>query len=345
MPSYTITQLAKHVDGQVTGLTDVTVTGIQVLDQALASDLSFIRSAKFAQQWSSSAAAVVLLAQSIEIPQDCVNRSVIRVEDADMALNKVIELFAPPKVCPQAGIHPTAVVSETATLGNQVCIGPYCIIGDNVQIGEGCVLHNAVSVYENSSMGSYCEIYSGVVIRERSQIGHHVMIHCNAVIGADGFGFRASDDGQGITKIPHIGNVIIGNHVEIGANSCVDRAKFSATTIGDGTKIDNLCQIAHNVQIGRCCLIAAQVGVAGSTTVGDGVQIGGQVGIRDNISIGSGVKLAACAAVMGDIPDGETWMGIPAKEQNTAAREFVAIRKLPELLKVYKEFSKQMKND
>jgi len=345
MHSYTITQLAQHVGGQIAGPDEVTITGIQVLDKALASDLSFIRSATFAQQWSSSAAAVVLLAQSIDIPEDCANRSVIRVEDADLALNKVIELFAPPKVCPQAGVHPTAVVSETATLGNQVCIGPYCVVGDNVQIGDGCVLHNAVSVHENSSIGSNCEIYSGVVIRERTQIGHHVMIHPNAVIGADGFGFRASDDGQGITKIPHIGNVIIGNHVEIGANACVDRAKFSATTIGDGTKIDNLCQIAHNVQIGRCCLIAAQAGIAGSTTIGDGVQMGGQVGLRDNIHIGSGVKLAACSAVMGDIPDGETWMGIPAKEQNIAAREFVAIRKLPELLKAYKEFRKQMKND
>lgn len=345
MPSYTVSQIAEHVDGQLHGPTDVTVTGIEVLGKAGATDLSFIRSAKFAEQWCDASVGAILLSREIPIPAGCENRTAVLVDDADLALNKVIELFAPDKLCPATGVHPTAVIAPTAIVGKDCCIGPHCVIGDNVQLGDGCILHDSVSLHENSTFGDYCEFFSGVIVRERSQVGHHVTIHSNAVIGADGFGYRPSEDGMGIVKIPHIGNVIIGNSVEIGANTCIDRAKFSSTVIGDGTKIDNLCQVAHNVIIGRMCLIAAQTGIAGSTGIGDGVQIGGQAGIRDNIRIGSGVKLGACSAVMGDIPDGETWMGVPAKEQSVCAREVVALRKLPEIVKVYKDFTKQMKSE
>ncbi len=345
MPAYSINQIAEHVDGQVSGPADLTVTGIEILDKATDTQLSFIRSAKFAEQWANSKAGVILLSKSIDIPASCADRSAILVDDADLALNKVIELFAPDKLCPAPGVHPTAVIAASATIGKDCCIGPHCVIGDNVTLGDGCILHDSVSLHENSTFGTNCEFFSGVIVRERSQIGSHVIIHSNAVIGADGFGYRPSEDGRGIVKIPHIGNVIIGNGVEIGANACIDRAKFSSTVIGDGTKIDNLCQIAHNVVIGRMCLIAAQCGIAGSTTLGDGVQIGGQAGIRDNIHIGSGVKLAACSAVMCDIPAGETWMGVPAREQSVCAREVVAARKLPEIVKAYKEFTKQMKSE
>lgn len=345
MPSFTLAQLAEHVGGQITGPADVTISGIEVLDKATANHLSFIRSAKFAEQWCNSQVGAILLSKSIDIPAGCQTRSAILVEDADLALNKVIELFAPRKLCPAPGAHPTAVIASSAKIGKDCCIGPHCVIGDNVVLGDGCILHDSVSLHEDSVFGNHCEFFSGVIVRERTQIGHHVIIHSNAVIGADGFGYRPSEDGRGIVKIPHIGNVIIGNGVEIGANVCIDRAKFSSTTIGDGTKIDNLCQIAHNVIIGRCCLIAAQVGIAGSTVIGDGVQIGGQAGLRDNIRIGSGVKLAACSAVMCDIPDGQTWMGVPAREQSVCAREVVAIRKLPEIVKAYKELTKQMKSE
>ncbi|MFG0249750.1 MAG: UDP-3-O-(3-hydroxymyristoyl)glucosamine N-acyltransferase [Phycisphaeraceae bacterium JB051] len=345
MPAYSINQIAEHVDGQVSGPADLTVTGIEILNKATHTQLSFIRSAKFAEHWGQSKAGVILLSKSIEIPSHCADRSAILVDDADLALNKVIELFAPDKLCPAPGVHPTAVIADSAQIGKDCCIGPHCVIGDNVVLGDGCILHDSVSLHENSTFGAHCEFFSGVIVRERSVIGNHVIIHSNAVIGADGFGYRPSEDGRGIVKIPHIGHVIIGNGVEIGANACIDRAKFSATVIGDGTKIDNLCQIAHNVTIGRMCLIAAQCGIAGSTTIGDGVQIGGQAGLRDNINVGSGVKLGACSAVMCDIPAGETWMGVPAREQSVCAREVVAARKLPEIVKAYKEFTKQMKSD
>lgn len=345
MPSFDLTQLAEHVGGQIAGPTDITISGIEVLEKADACHLSFIRSAKFADQWCNSMAGSILLSKDIAIPQGCAKRSVILVEDADLALNKIIELFAPEKLCPAAGVHPTAVIAPTVSLGKDCCVGPHCVIGDNVVLGDGCVLHDSVSLHEHSTIGHHCEFFSGVIVRERTQIGNHVIIHSNTVIGADGFGYRPSEDGRGIVKIPHIGNVIIGHDVEIGANVCIDRAKFSSTCIGDGTKIDNLCQIAHNVTVGRSCLIAAQCGIAGSTTVGDGVQIGGQAGLRDNIRIGSGVKLAACSAVMSDIPDGQTWMGVPAREQSICAREVVAIRKLPEIVKAYKELTKQMKSE
>ncbi len=345
MPSFTLEQLAQHVGGQIIGPADITISGIEVLDKATDQHLSFIRSAKFAEQWCDSQAGAILLSESIPVPESCSSRSAIVVEDADLALNKVIELFAPEKLCPQPGVHPSAVIAATAKIGKDCCIGPHCVVGDNVVLGEGCILHNSVSLHENSTFGDHCEFFSGVIVRERTQVGSHVIIHSNAVVAADGFGYRPSEDGRGIVKIPHIGHVVIGNGVEIGANTCIDRAKFAATVIGDGTKIDNLCQIAHNVTIGRCCLIAAQVGIAGSTVIGDGVQIGGQAGLRDNIRIGSAVKLGACSAVMSDIPDGETWMGVPAREQSICGREMVAARKLPEIVKAYKEFTKQMKSD
>lgn len=345
MSSYTISQLAERVAGQIVGSADLVITGIEVLHKASATELSFIRSAKFADQWADSKAGVILLSNGIEIPASCADRCAIVVDDADLALNKVIEMFAPRKLCPAAGVHPTAVIAPTATIGKDCCIGPHCVIGDHVTIGDGCILHDSVSLHEETTLGPRCEFYSGVIIRERTVVGTHVVIHSNTVIGADGFGYRPSEDGQSIVKIPHIGNVAIGNEVEIGASVCIDRAKFSTTSIGDGTKIDNLCQIAHNVVIGRGCLIAAQTGIAGSTVIGNGVQIGGQAGIRDNVKIGDGAKLGACSAVMSDVPAGETWIGIPAREQSQARRDYATARKIPEIVKAYKDLTKQMKSE
>ncbi len=340
MPTLTTQQITAHVKGVlVAGPADMTISGIETLDRAGADQLSFIRSEPFVDAWLDSKAGVVLVGEDLELPDH--DRAVIVVADADLALNMVLDLFAPPALVPAIGIHSTAQIDPSVTLGEDVVIGPHCVIGPNVQIGHSSVLHNSVHIQDQSTVGAHCELYCGVVIRERCTIGQHVIIHSNAVIGADGFGYRPSDDGRSAVKIPHIGTVEIGDHVEIGANTCIDRGKFSATRIGAGTKIDNLCQIAHNCEIGQGCLIAAQVGIAGTVTIGHGVQIGGQTGFRDNITIGDGVKLGGCSAVMNDIPAGETWAGVPAREFNLAKREHVAIRQLPGMLKKYKEFMRK----
>ena len=225
------------------------------------------------------------------------------------------------------------MIAESATIGSGVAVGPYCVIGRDVTIGDGTALHGRVSIMDRCTVGSACELFPGVVLREDSQVGEQTMIHANAVIGSDGFGYTPSADGRQIIKIPHLCGVTIGAYVEIGAGTCIDRGKFSPTTIGDGTKIDNMCQIGHNARIGRGCLIAGQAGLAGSVTIGDGVQLGGNVGVRDNVSIGDGAQIAAYAAVMEDVPAGAAYGGYPAQEIRQALREVAAVRKLPDLIK------------
>jgi UDP-3-O-[3-hydroxymyristoyl] glucosamine N-acyltransferase len=210
-----------------------------------------------------------------------------------------------------------------------VAIGPGAIVSDGAHIGDGCILHAHVFIGADVSLGAECEIWPNVVIRERVQVGNRVVIHPNTTIGADGFGYQFS--GGHHRKIPQIGTVVIEDDVEIGANCAIDRAKFGATRIGAGTKIDNLVQIAHNVQIGPHCLIVAQCGIAGSARLGRGVVLGGQVGVRDHITLHDGVQSAACACISKDIPAGTTVIGAPAVPQDQFIRERAKVRRLPQM--------------
>jgi UDP-3-O-[3-hydroxymyristoyl] glucosamine N-acyltransferase len=194
---------------------------------------------------------------------------------------------------------------------------------------------------EDAGIGPGCVLFPGVVVYHHCELGSGVIVNANTVIGADGFGYRPAPDGSGLVKIPQIGTVKIGNDVEIGAGACIDRGKFSATVIGDGTKIDNLCHIAHNCRIGKGCVLAAQVGLSGSVVVGDGVAIGGQVGVADHFTVGDGAQLAAQAGVISDVPAGATWFGTPAHDLRATLREAVALRRLPDLIKTLKKTSTQ----
>ena len=193
-------------------------------------------------------------------------------------------------------------------------------------MGEGVTIYPNVSIFDDTTIGDYTTVWSGTVIRERSIIGKHCIFHSNVSIGADGFGYRPSE--QGLTKIPHIGNVVIGNYVEIGANSCVDRGKFSATVLGDGCKIDNLVQIGHNSVLGKFCIMAGNSGLAGSVTLGDGVVIGGSASIKDHTTIHSGATVGAGSGVMNDVPPGKTVVGYPACDSREMLKQWVALRKL-----------------
>ena len=216
-------------------------------------------------------------------------------------------------------------------------MGPGCFVGKNVRIGAGTILHPNVTVMDETVIGAQCVLWSGVQIRERCRIGNGCILQFGVSIGSDGFGYRPSADGRSLVKIPHIGNVVIGNGVEIGSNSCVDRGKFSATTIGDGTKIDNLVQIGHNSRIGRCCVVAACTGIAGSVTIGDGVMIGGCVAVRDHVTIGSGARIGGGSGVAGDVQAGHTVVGYPADDHREMLRQWSALRKLPDHLKNHKD--------
>lgn len=335
---YTAGEMATHVGGQLLGDGKLLVRGVEAIDQAGPGQLTFIGNAAFARRWPQSQASAALVEASVQreaqlTPGD--GQALIVVGNADLAMAAALALFAPPTPRPAPGAHASAVVDPSAELGDGACVGPQVLIGPRVRIGAGCVIHGRVTILDDSVVGPGSELWPGVVIRERCEIGAACILHPNVVIGADGFGYRPSDDPKrpGLVKIPQIGTVRIGDDVEIGAGSCVDRGKFSATAIGDGTKIDNLCQIGHNCRIGRCCILAGQTGLAGSVTLGDGVIVGGKVAIRDHVTIGPGVHLAACSAVMDDVPAGETWGGYPAREARVALREHAAMRKLPDLLK------------
>jgi UDP-3-O-[3-hydroxymyristoyl] glucosamine N-acyltransferase len=306
------------------------VEGLNTVDRAGPAELTFVGNGKYARLLESSKALAAVVSDSVELAPAASARAILRVKSADHAMIAILERFAPRELLPPGGVDRQARIDATARIGAGVRIGAFVTIARGASIGANTTLFDGVHVYEGATIGDGCVLHSNVVIRERCSIGNRCILASGVVIGTDGFGYRPSPDGRGIAKIPHIGSVVIEDDVEIGANSCVDRGKFGATRIGAGTKIDNLCQIGHNCEIGRCVVISGLTGIAGSTKVGDGAQLGGGCGIADHLVIGRGVRLAARSAVMSDIPDGETWAGMPAQDLRHALREIALVRKLPE---------------
>ena len=327
MKSFTITEINALLQGELVGNTLQKITNPEELQKAKACHITFIGSSKYVSQWKDSKASAAIVNANLDIePEE--NRALIKVKNADLAMAKVLEAFAPEPPIFDNDIHPTAVVHDTATIGKGCKIGANCYLGKNVSLGDGVVLYPNVTILDETNIGKNSIIWSGTVIRERCEIGSYCIFHNNVSIGADGFGYRPSDDGRGLVKIPQIGTVIIGNDVEIGANSCVDRGKFSATIIGDNCKIDNQVQIAHNCIMGRSCIMAGHSGLAGSVTLGDGVVIGGSASIKDHTTIHSGVTVGAGSGVVGDIPPGKTYLGYPAQESRDMLKQWVIMRKL-----------------
>jgi UDP-3-O-[3-hydroxymyristoyl] glucosamine N-acyltransferase len=327
MHSFTVQQINDILQGELVGNTTQTITGVEEIRNASPTDLTFIGNKKYAKFWEDSKASVAIINDNIALEPGS-NRAFIKVKNADLAMAMLLEAFQPPTPVFDTAIHPTAVIHETAHIGDGVQIGAHCYIGKNVVLGNGVILYHNVSVFDDTTIGAQTVAWSGTVIRERSQIGAQCIFHNNVSIGADGFGYRPSDDGRGLVKIPHIGNVVIGNGVEIGANSCVDRAKFNSTIIGDGCKIDNLVQIAHNCIMGRSCIMAGHSGLAGSVTLGDGVIIGGSASIKDHTTIGSGATVGAGSGVLNDVQAGQTVLGYPAADSRNMLKQWVALRRL-----------------
>lgn len=326
---HTTGTIAAALGAELVGPSDRPIRGLGSLDRAGPEELTFIRSAAFAAEWRTSRAGAAIVSRGLEVPgHDSAARALLVVPDADMALTKVLGLFAPPASRPAPGVHPSAVVDVSAKVGAGVSIGPMCVVEAGATIGDGAVLVSQVFVGAGATVGAGTTLHAHVSIGERCVVGRQCLLHPGVVIGADGFGFVPSPDGRGLQKIPHIGTVEIGDQVEIGANSCVDRAKFGATTVGSGTKIDNLVQIGHNCRIGRACLICGQVGLAGSVTVGDGVILAGQVGVADNLTIGPRARVGAGSGVTRSVPAGQTWLGYPAGEARECLRNWSALLSL-----------------
>lgn len=324
---FNIEQINALVQGVIDGDSSIEISGAEELNRATKGQITFIGNQKYAKKWSESDASAAIINENINV-EPGEGRAFIRVKNADLAVAKLLEAFAPEAPKLEEDIHPTAVVHETAKIGPACKIGPGCYVGKNVVLDAGVTLYPNVTIFDESTIGQGTVIWSGTVIRERSKIGMGCIFHNNVSIGADGFGYRPAEDGRGLVKIPQIGNVIIGNGVEIGANSTVDRAKFSSTIIGDGCKIDNLVQIAHNCVMGRACIMAGNSGLAGSVTLGDGVIIGGSASIKDHVKIGSGAVVGAGSGVMNDVEPGQTVLGYPARESRDMLKQWVAMRKL-----------------
>jgi UDP-3-O-[3-hydroxymyristoyl] glucosamine N-acyltransferase len=335
---FTIAEIAQHLAGEVVGDGAVVLTGFAHADAAKAGDLTFAETdAYFAAAEKSAATAIIAGKNSASA-----NKILIRVANPRIAFAKALALFFPePKFA--AGIHPSAVIAKSASVDPTAHIGPHCTVGERVQIGAHCVLQNGNFVGDDSALGEETHLSPNVTIHARSQIGQRVRIHAGTVIGSDGYGYVL--DGGIHRKIPQVGNVIIGEDVEIGANVTIDCGALGSTVIGKGTKIDNLVQVAHNVEIGEHCLVIAQVGIAGSAKLGNYVVLAGQAGVAGHLKIGDHVTVAAQAGVMVDTPDAGTYWGSPMQPIGDVKRQLVAVRKLPELLKKVAAWEKKLAGD
>ena len=338
MARYDAAEIEKRTGGRPEGDLEVVLEGVSSVGRALENELTWISDERHAAAWAKSRAGCVVVGEGFELPERAGSFAVIRVEHAELAMVTVLGLFAPDSEPTAPGVHPSAVVHESARLGEGVTIGPFCRVGRDTSVGDGTVLIANVQLGAEVGIGAGSTLHPGVVIGDRCSIGSATTLHANVVIGTDGFGYLPAADGGGLVKIPHIGTVEIGSDVEIGAGTCIDRGKFAATRVGDGTKIDNLCQIGHNCEIGRCCVLCGQVGIAGSTTIGDGTMIGGSAGLADHLTIGRGVSIGAFSGVISDIPDGETWLGIPAGKRTRVLREHAAIRRLPDWARILRPY-------
>lgn len=326
MKSYSILEINEVLKGIIIGETSQSISAPEQLEAATNTEISFIGNRKYEKFWETSKACVAVVNEDISIePGD--NRAFIKVKNADLAMSQVLELFAPPTPLFHTEIHPTAVIDATATICNSVKIGAGCYIGPNVIIRDNTIIYPNVTILDECTIGKNTIIWPGTVVRERCHVGNDCILHPNCTIGADGFGFRPCPE-RGLVKIPQIGNVIIGNGVEIGANSCVDRGKFSSTVLGDGCKIDNLVQIGHNSKLGKFCIMAGNSGLAGSVTLGNGVIIGGSASIKDHTTIGDGAIVGAGSGVTGDIPAGKVMLGYPAVEARDALKQWAILKRL-----------------
>jgi len=336
--SYAIEELVKLVGGVARGDTSAVIAGVADVEEAGPDQATWVSNLKYAGLLVKSRAGVVLVPADFgETPMPA-----ILCERIDRAVANLLGAFAPPPVAPESGIHPTAVVHETAEIGAGCAIGPHVVIETDARIGNACMLHAGVFIGPGTSVGDECVIWPNVVIRDGCVVGNRVIIHPCAVVGADGLGFYF-DEGRH-NKIPHIGGVIVGDDVEIGACTCIDRSKFGNTVIGRGTKIDNQVHVAHNVRIGEHCVFAAQAGLSGSTRVGDYCLFGGRAATTDNVTVGDGARLAGGLAVaIKDVPPGITVSGFPARDHRQELRDRAHLHRLPKMVEQLRELAARVK--
>lgn len=339
----TLDDIVRLLNAELVGDGKTLITGVAGLDAAVPGTISFVEHERLLKAAMASDASALIAPSQLAAKVRRAGRKskpIILTGNPRLAFARVMEYMSP-QVLPEPGVHSTAVVESDAYIAPDATVREGCYVGHHAHIGSGTVLYPHVVLGDGAQIGDGCTLYPSVVIQHHVHIGNRVRIHSGTVIGGDGFGYVPDEQGKHI-KVPQVGNVIIEDDVEIGANVCIDRATMGATRIGSGTKIDNLVQIAHNVQVGRNCIICGQVGLSGSVTVGDGVIMAGQAGLADHVKVGSNAVLGAKAGIMADVPEGEFVLGSPAQPTREFMKTQASLRKLPESLRQLRALEKQL---
>lgn len=326
---FTALTIAGFLNGDIVGNPDIKVNTIAKIEEGQSGALSFLSNPKYEHYIYDTKSSVVLVNKSF-VPNASINATLIKVENAYEAFASLLRLVDQSRPR-KKGIHPGAVIEPTAKVGKDVYIGPFTYVGENCIIGDGCSIYPQVYVGDNTKLGNNCIINPGVKIYHDCIIGESCIIHAGSVIGSDGFGFAPQSDNE-YMKIPQLGNVVLEDHVEIGANVTIDRATMGSTFIRRGVKLDNLIQIGHNVEIGENTVMAAQTGISGSTKIGKNCMFGGQVGLAGHLKIANGTKIGAQGGILGDVKEENTIIiGSPAIEIKNFMKSSVIFRKLPEM--------------
>jgi len=332
--------IAGFLKGEIIGDPETKVNTVAKIEEGHPGALSFLANPKYEHFLYTTKSSIVLVNKSL-VPSASVSATLIKVENAYEAFASLLQLVDQARPRKQ-GVHPTAVIEPSATIGRDVYIGPYAYIGENCHIGDDCSIYPHVFIGDNSKAGNKCTLYPGVKIYHDCILGNNCVIHAGSVIGSDGFGFAPQSETE-FMKIPQIGNVVIEDNVEIGANVAIDRATMGSTLIRKGVKLDNLIQIGHNVEIGENTVMAGQTGVAGSAKIGRNCMFGGQVGISGHLKIADGTKIGAQSGIPGDIKKENTiLLGYPAIDYKNFYRSSVVFRQLPELKRKIEELEKEI---
>ena len=339
--TFSALQIAALINGKTEGNANISVTSFGKIEEAEDGQLAFLANPKYEEYLYSTKASVIIINEALELKQP-VTATLIRVPDAYTAFAKLLSTYQQMMQQQLTGVQEPVYISASASYGQNVFIGAFAYLGDDVKVGNNTKIYPNVYLGNNVKVGDNSIIHPGVKIYHDCLIGNNVVIHAGTVIGSDGFGFAPQADGS-FKKVPQIGNVIIEDNVEIGANATIDRATIGSTIIRSGAKLDNLIQIAHNVEIGNSTVVAAQSGISGSTKIGKGVMIGGQVGIVGHINIGDGAKINAQSGVSKSVEAGKAVTGSPAHDYTSALRSQAISRKLPELEKRIKELEALVK--
>lgn len=342
MPTATVGQLAELVGGEVRGNPQIEIADGKAIEKAGPADIAFAENTKNIRKLAACRAAAVVVPHAIAdtVPTVENGPALILVDRPQEEFLKIVSYFRPLRQRMASGISEAAEISPSAQIGENTNIGPFAVIGDDVVIGRDCDIHSGVSIGPGCKLGDGVTLHPGAVLYHDVTLGDNVIIHATAVIGADGFGYRFVEGRY--ERLPHYGSVRIGNGVEIGAGTTIDRAMIGETTVGDGTKLDNLVMIGHNCELGRHNAMAAQVGLAGSVTTGDYVICAGQVGIADHVHLGEKCTLGSKSGVPKDVPAGATYFGIPSQDAQDAMKSIMAMRKLPAMRKILRDLEQKI---